>query len=82
MKGYVELFHPRLVGLTGTVQQTTEAKKSYKIYSAKVQDETMSDYTVDHSSFIYFLDPENNLHRIFKVDDTAKEMAAFIAAKL
>jgi protein SCO1/2 len=77
MKNYVEMFHPRLVGLTGTPEQIEQAKKVYKIYSAKVQDETMSDYTVDHSSFIYLIDPENNLRRIFKINDTPQQIADF-----
>lgn len=74
MKNYVELFHPRLTGLTGTNAQVEEAKKSYKIYSAKVKDETMSDYTVDHSSFIYLIDANDSLIRIFKTDDTAEDI--------
>lgn len=82
MKQYISLFHPRLIGLTGTVQQVDQAKNGYKVYSAKVQDETMSDYTVDHSSFIYFMGPGDTLYRIFKMDDTAKEMAAYIAATI
>lgn len=74
MKNYVELFHPRLIGLTGTQAQIDQVKKAYKIYAAKVQDETMSDYTMDHSSFIYFLDPDDTLIRIFKMDDSVKYM--------
>ena len=78
MKNYVELFHPRLVGLTGTPTQIDVAKKAYKIYAAKVQDETMSDYTMDHSSFIYFIGPDNSLIRIFKLDDKIDDMTDFI----
>jgi protein SCO1/2 len=78
MKNYVEMFHPRLVGLTGTVQQVEQAKKSYKIYSAKVKDDTMTEYTVDHSSFIYFMNPEGDLLRIFKTEDTAEDMVNVI----
>ena len=54
------------------------AKKAYKIYAAKVQDETMSDYTMDHSSFIYFIGPDNSLIRIFKLDDEIDDMTDFI----
>lgn len=77
MRQYVELFHPRLIGLTGTVAQVDEAKKSYKIYSAKVKDDTMTEYTVDHSSFIYLINPDNDLIRIFKTDDPAEEIIKF-----
>ncbi len=78
MDEYLESFHPNFVGLTGSIKQINQAKDSYKIYAAKVQDETMSDYTMDHSSFIYYLDENNDLLEIFKIDDTAKDMAAFI----
>jgi len=74
MRQYVELFHPRLIGLTGTVKQIDQAKKSYKIYAAKVKDDTMTDYTVDHSSFIYLMNPNNDLIRIFKTEDTVDEI--------
>ena len=78
MKNYVELFHPRLIGLTGTIKQVEQAKKSYKIYAAKVQDETMTEYTVDHSSLIYFMNPNNAMVRAFKTDDTAQDIARVI----
>ena len=78
MKQYVELFHPRLIGLTGTPEQIKEITKAYKIYYAKVQDETMSDYTMDHSSFIYFMAPNNDLLKIFKMDDEIDYMVKTI----
>ena len=78
MKNYVALFHPRLVGLTGTPEQIRDAANAYKIYYAKAQDDTMNDYTMDHSSFIYFIDPDDNLLRIFKTEDTAEEITKFI----
>ncbi len=78
MRQYVKLFHPRLIGLTGTVAQIDEVKKSYKIYAAKVKDDTMTDYTVDHSSFIYLMNPNNDLIRIFKTDDTAEDIVKII----
>lgn len=80
MKNYVEQFHPRFIGLTGTPQQIDVVKKAYKIYAAKVKEEGMSDYTVDHSSFIYFMGPNNDLIRIFKPDDSQEEMMKIIRA--
>ncbi len=82
MKDYVGLFHPRLIGLTGTTEQTDIVKKAYKIYAAKVQEEGMNDYTMDHSSFIYFMGPDNSLIRIFKTDDTIEQMIDVIKSYL
>lgn len=78
MKGYVGSFHPRLIGLTGTPDQIKKAAKEYKIYYAKVDDPALTEYTMDHSSFIYFIDPDNNLRAIFRTNDDADVMAAAI----
>lgn len=75
MKSYVSLFHPKLVGLTGTPGQIKAMLKEYKIYAARRQDPQMSEYTMDHSSFIYFMAPDDRLLRIFKVDDSADDIA-------
>ena len=80
MKNYVSLFHPRLVGLTGTVEQIESVKKSYKVYAAKVDDPDMNDYTVDHSSYLYFISPEGALLSLYKMDDSAEPIANDIKA--
>jgi protein SCO1/2 len=78
MGKYVTMFHPSLVGLTGAPEQIRKVAKDYKIYFAKVQDESMSDYTMDHSSFIYFMAPDDRLLRIFRMEDSAQDMADVI----
>ncbi|HEU4839498.1 MAG TPA: SCO family protein [Micavibrio sp.] len=78
MGKYVAMFHPSLVGLTGTPEQIKKVAKDYKIYFAQVQDESMSDYTMDHSSFIYFMAPDDRLLRIFRMEDSAQDMAGII----
>ena len=35
LKEYLKFFHPRLVGLTGTPEQTAAALKAYKVFAAK-----------------------------------------------
>lgn len=78
MKSYVALFHPSLVGLTGTQDQITSMTKNYKIYAAKVDDPSLSEYTMDHSSFIYFIAPDGRLLHIFKIADDSTAMTAKI----
>lgn len=82
MKNYVSMFHPRLVGLTGTPEQIKQITSGYKIYYAKVQDDSMSDYTMDHSSFIYFMGPDDSLLRIFKMSDSIEDIVKVIDQKL
>lgn len=74
MKSYISLFHPSFIGLTGTDAQIKKTLKDYKIYAAKVQDPSMNEYTMDHSSFIYFIAPDGRLLQIFKMQDDADMM--------
>ncbi|MCC7305542.1 MAG: SCO family protein [Alphaproteobacteria bacterium] len=75
LKQYVAMFDPRLVGLTGTQAQIDAALKNYKIFAAKRQDESSTEYTMDHSSFIYFLGPGDELFGIYRTEDTAEQIA-------
>ena len=78
MKNYVEFFHPDMVGFTGTRKQIDNVIRNYKVYAAKVQDENATDYTVDHSSYIYFMSPDGRLLRLFRTQDNAGEIAGMI----
>jgi len=53
---YVGLFHPRLIGLTGDGDAIRKAADAYKVFYARVPRNDGSDYTVDHSAFIYVMD--------------------------
>lgn len=78
MREYVSLFHPRLLGLTGSQEQIDAVKKNYRIYAAQVHSDTSTEYTVDHSSFIYFMGPDDTLLGIYRNTDTADMIAAEI----
>jgi protein SCO1 len=53
---YVPMFHPRLIGLSGHESAIRQAARAYKVYYAKVPTADGSDYTIDHSGFIYLMD--------------------------
>lgn len=76
---YVKSFHPRLVGLTGTVDQIAAATKAYRVYFKKVKDEKSSaDYTIDHTSILYLMDANGEFVTHFShtasVDSIAERM--------
>jgi len=71
MKDYVSLFHPKLIGLTGTQPQIDFVTKSYRIFARKVDDPEQHDYTMDHSSYLYLMSPDNTLEAIYRMDDNA-----------
>ena len=81
---YVQNFSPNLVGLTGTPEQIKAVADAYKIYYKKVPvpDSEMG-YVVDHSGFVYLMDPDGKYVTHFAhttaeqamVDDLRKHIA-------
>lgn len=82
LDAYVSLFHDRLVGLTGTPEQVAEAAKAYRVYYQKVETEGTDDYLMDHSAFIYLVDPDGTTVEIFPYGTSADDMAATIGNHL
>lgn len=78
MAKYVAQFRDTMVGLTGTKAQIDAVLKAYHIYARKVQDPAMTEYTMDHSSYIYFMDPDGALIGIYGVNSTPSEIVAAI----
>lgn len=74
LKEYVGLFPHNLAGFTGSLADIEKVKKQYRIYAAKVQDPSASDYTVDHSSYIYFLGRDSKMIELFNTHDTAQDI--------
>ncbi len=79
MKKYVTMFHPSLIGLTGTPKQIKDTLKAFKVYAAKVEQPSLTEYTMDHSTFTYFIAPDGRLLHIFKLADTAPYMTQTIS---
>ena len=80
LKDYLPLFGDNFVGFTGSVDEIEKVKKQFRIYASKVQEEGATSYTVDHSSYIYFLDKEGKMIDLFNSEDTAQNVADGIRA--
>ena len=75
MKSYVGNFHPRMVGLTGSLEQVTDAARRYRVYFAKAKSDSASDYLVDHSSIVFVMDPDGKYLTHFTHEATPEKMA-------
>jgi protein SCO1/2 len=79
---YVALFHPRLVGLTGTAEQIAQVARAYRVYYAKVQPRDSTQYLMDHSSFIYLVGPDGRVRSLFRPQTSPEAIAAAVTAQL
>jgi cytochrome oxidase Cu insertion factor (SCO1/SenC/PrrC family) len=80
---YVPLFHPRLIGLTGSPDAIRKAADAYKVYSAKVPlGKAQGDYTVDHTAFIYLMDRNGDYLGFFPPGTSADRMVEIIRPQL
>src|SRR5579863_4222127 len=52
---YLSSFHPRLIGLTGSLADIRKTAIAYRTYFAKNSAVTSGDYSVDHTGFIYLV---------------------------
>jgi protein SCO1/2 len=79
---YVSRFHPRMQGLTGTPEQVAAAARAYRVFYSRVQRPNMTDYTMDHSSFIYLVGPDGRVRSLFRPETTPEAIAGAVAAQM
>ncbi len=58
---YVHKFDPGFVGLTGDAESIARIARAYGIAFRKVPYGTSGNYTVDHSAYIFLIDPEGRI---------------------
>jgi protein SCO1/2 len=79
---YVSRFHPRMVGLTGTPEQVAAVARAYRVFYAKVQRPEMSQYLMDHSSFIYLVGPDGRVRSLFRPETSPEAIAQAVRSQL
>jgi protein SCO1/2 len=76
---FVSAFDPKIVGMTGTIEQLKAAASAFKVYFSKGQDEGGGAYLVDHSSITYLFDPQGNPLATLPTDQGAEAVAQELA---
>ncbi|EFJ45772.1 hypothetical protein VOLCADRAFT_93834 [Volvox carteri f. nagariensis] len=74
VKSYVSEFHPRMIGLTGDLDNIKKVSKSYRVYYSKTG-ESDADYLVDHSIIHYLIDPEGEFVTFFGKNSDAQQIS-------
>jgi protein SCO1/2 len=76
LEQYTQSFDPRIVGLTGDPQQIAAVAKEYGAYwAAHKTGPGAEDYVMDHSSYLYVMDPEGKFVRAFDADTPGDRIA-------
>ena len=71
---YLKSFDPRIVALTGTAGQIAAVVKEYRVY-VSAHSESGGDYTVDHSSLYYLINPDGKFVNVIPGDLPGDDMA-------
>jgi protein SCO1/2 len=75
IKRYLEDFHPSYIGLVGSYDDTKAVCKQYRVYfSTPPNADPKGDYLVDHSIFVYLMDPEGKFVEAFGQSVSRDEM--------
>ena len=76
---YLKAFDQRFVGLTGTSAQISAAAKSFNVFYER-NDTDDGNYTYDHSSYIYLIDPGGKLAEALTSDRDSEQIATALLA--
>lgn len=74
MADYLKSFDPRILGLTGSQTQTDSVAKAYRVYVAP-QKSGGDDYLVDHSAYLYLMNPQGKFVNVIAGDVAGDQMA-------
>lgn len=75
MAEFTDVMHPRMLGLTGSLEQVKAASQAYRTYYKKQEGDDPEYYLMDHSTFSYLVLPEHGFVEYFKRDVTPEQMA-------
>jgi cytochrome oxidase Cu insertion factor (SCO1/SenC/PrrC family) len=78
LKEYVNLFHPRLIGLTGDVRQIRKLTSAYKVYYAKTDPAKVADRGIDHTGYMYLIGRDGRYLGFFPPGTSADRMVDVI----
>ncbi len=82
LASYVEHFHQNMIGLTGSKEQIKAVTRRFRVYYAMRNGRDSKDYLVDHSAFVYLMDPNWKLRAVFNHSASPDDIAAALGKLL
>lgn len=85
MKPYLAGFDPSFIGATGSAAQLAQVRKDYGIQASKsMLPGSKTAYTMSHSSYLYFIDPQGQLRSMMpfgsRVDDVVSDIRVLLGS--
>lgn len=82
LKSYMASFDPSFIALYGTPDQLAAVAKDFKIYYKRVDGQTPTSYTMDHSAGSYVYDTKGRLRVYHRYGSGAQSLTADVRALL
>ena len=84
LRGYLQHFDHRIVGLTGTTKQVAAVQRAYRIFAQRriTEGQDRDDYLMDHTSISFMMGPNGEFKTFFSNGSTPEEFAAKIRQHL
>jgi cytochrome oxidase Cu insertion factor (SCO1/SenC/PrrC family) len=75
LKTYLESFHPRFIGLTGTEQALKVVLDAYRVFRNATPKNNIGEYMMEHSSIIYIMGKDGKFITHLSHTDTPEVLA-------
>lgn len=82
LKGYIEMFHPRMIAVTGAAGAIAEIAGRYKVTYGKAPGSSEPAYSMDHSTSIYLTTPSGQILGRFPHDIAPRALGTRIVKSL
>lgn len=77
MAEYVSVFHPSLIGLTGTEAQVAEATRNFRTWYERTEDDSAPDgYFMAHAGHVYLMRPSGEFEAVYQEGGQPPEVLA------
>jgi cytochrome oxidase Cu insertion factor (SCO1/SenC/PrrC family) len=79
---YLANFDERIIGLTGSREQIAAVAKAYRVYYSPAEHEASGADLVNHSTFLYLMNPSGGLDALFHADVSPEALADALRGRL